>query len=134
MKLTVNHSLSSSVPLFRVLIAYVDQLHDFVQQVPPLAWELLDYAQEPLEIIYPRRKFVMRDDANPSEICVRWVKHPRLLSFLKKEGPVWATPAVATSEDEVSSFRLVDCYNKKYPYKKVRTMRVNDDNTFTFIR
>ena len=122
-------------PTFRVLVAYVDQLHDFVQQAPPLAWELLEYAQEPLEIVYPERKFTISEDEDAPSICVRWVKHPKLLKFLMKEGPVWAAPISPFNEGKVPPFpfRTVDCYDKNYPYTLVKTMIVNVDGTFTFL-
>ena len=80
-------------PMYRVLIAYTDQLHSFVQRIPALAWELLEYAQEPLEIVYPVKKDTVKRGEDTPEICVRWVKQPKLLTHLRKTGPLWAVAA-----------------------------------------
>ena len=129
-----NTSSDYSLPTFCVLIAYVDQLHNFVQHVPSLAWELLEYAQEPLEIMYPERKLSLSGDEDAPKICVRWAKHPKLLKFLQKEGPVWTTPAFLNTRDQRFSYTTIDCYDKNYPYEKVKTVVINADDTFTFIR
>lgn len=122
------------LPVYRVLIPTAEQLHDYVQRVPPLAWELLEYAQEPLEIIYPQRKYKFRQKDEPTEICVRWVKHPKLLRFLQKEGPQWAVRALPTFKSAPPAFRTTDCYDRHYPYQKVKTVAIAVDDTFTFLR
>lgn len=125
---------SATVPTYRVLIAHLDQLHNFVQSVPPLAWELLEYASEPLEIVYPQRKPLLLRPEGPATICVRWVKQPRLLRFLQKEGPMWAVRPAATASVVSPAWKTIDCTDKKYPYKQVKTVVVAADGTFTFLR
>ena len=122
------------LPIFRVLIAYVDQLHDFVQHVPPLAWELLEYAQEPLEIVYPKRKFTVSDDDDAPQICVRWAKQPKLLRYLQKAGPVWAIPTSFCSSNPLPPAYIIDCRDKNAPYLLVKTVAISTDDTFAFLR
>lgn len=122
-----------SLPVAHVLIAYLDQLHDFVQQIPPLAWELLEHAQEPLEIVYPQRKPKLTQEGAPPEICVRWVRQPRLLKFVQKAGPQWARP-VSTVQTPLLDFTTVDCYDRQSPYQRVKTVVIAADNTFFFLR
>lgn len=123
-----------SVPLLRVLIAYVDQLHNYVQEIPPLAWELLEYADEPLEIVYPQKKFSVQTENESSAICVRLVKQPKLLRFLQKQGPVWAARWEDGNFENISVATPVDCRDKKYPYQYVKTVMIRRDGTFTFLR
>lgn len=126
--------VSPTVPTHRVLIAHSDQLHNFVQRVPPLAWELLEYATEPVEIVYPERKLTLNDSDQPATICVRWVKQPQLLRFVQKEGPLWAVLPTATDKVELAAVKRVDCTSKKYPYRRVRTIAIFADDTFKFLR
>ena len=119
---------------FQVLIAYSDQLHQFVQRVPSLAWELLEYAQEPLEIIYPERKSTVGDDLDAPSICVRWVQHPKVSAFLKKTGPVWSTHTLLHDAKHCPPHSVIECYERKYPYSAVKTIRIAADSTFTFLR
>ena len=124
---------SDVLPSIRLLIAYPDQLHNFVQTIPTLAWELLEYATEPLEVVYPLRKVKIKEEGESLKICVRWVKQPKLLRFLQKYGPHWALlDAKVTTLPAV--FAVKDCYDKQYPYQVVRTMVINEDNSFSFIR
>ena len=125
----------SQLPTFRVLIAYSDQLYDFVQTVPPLAWELLEYATEPLEIIYSQKKKRVKDWGTSAEICVRWAKQPKLSQFLRKYGPHWAVPdSLATAMNRPKTFLTKECYDKNYPYQMVKTIAIAQDDSFSFIR
>ncbi len=36
-----------------VLISKIEQLSEYVEQVPDLAWDLVEFAEDPLTIIYP---------------------------------------------------------------------------------
>jgi hypothetical protein len=127
-------SVAHGVPTHRVLIAHPDQLHKFVQSVPPLAWELLEYATEPLEIVYPERKPTLNYPDQPTAICVRWVKQPQLLRFVQKEGPLWAVHPAAIGGDDLMPIKNIDCTSKRYPYRRVRTVAVFADDTFRFLR
>ena len=124
---------SDGLPTLRILIAYADQLHTYVRQVPSLAWELLEHAQEPLEIVYPERKLPVYDIQDIPGICVRWVKHPKLATFLQKRGPMWAVRAPSLSKAP-PPFSTVDCYHTEYPYQRVKTVAIQADNTFSFLR
>jgi L-threonylcarbamoyladenylate synthase len=41
-----------------VLISKIEQLSEYVEQVPDLAWDLVEFAEDPLTIIYPKGKNV----------------------------------------------------------------------------
>ena len=127
-------SPSEVVPTYRVLIAHLDQLHDFVQRIPPLAWDLLEYASEPLEIVYPERKSTLVHPDQPLTICVRWVKQPQLLRLVQKEGPLWAVYPKTTATIDSPPWQKIDCSSKKYPYQQVKTVVLSSDDTFSFLR
>jgi len=41
-----------------VLISKIEQLSEYVEQVPDIAWDLVEFAEDPLTIIYPKAKNV----------------------------------------------------------------------------
>lgn len=47
----------ASQPLV-VMIAEIGQLYDYVQKVPDIAWDIVEYAEKPLTVIYPKGKNV----------------------------------------------------------------------------
>src|SRR5687767_13670850 len=54
------HQLKKREPLqpFVVLINDIGQLHDYVQKVPDIAWDIVEFAERPLTVIYPKGKNV----------------------------------------------------------------------------
>ena len=58
-----------------VLIAKIEQLSEYVEQVPDLAWDLVEFAEDPLTIIYPKGKNVSPSLLGPDgSIAIRLVK------------------------------------------------------------
>ena len=41
-----------------VLISKIEQLSEYVEEVPEIAWDLVEFAEDPLTIIYPKGKNV----------------------------------------------------------------------------
>lgn len=54
------HVLKRREPIqpFVVMIAEIGQLYDYVQKVPDIAWDIVEYAEKPLTVIYPKGKNV----------------------------------------------------------------------------
>lgn len=58
-----------------VLISKIEQLSEYVEQVPDLAWDLVEFAEVPLTIIYPKGKNVSPSLLGPDgSIAIRLVK------------------------------------------------------------
>ena len=58
-----------------VLISKIEQLSEYVEQVPDLAWDLVEFAEDPLTIIYPKGKNVSHSLLGPDgSIAIRLVK------------------------------------------------------------
>ena len=58
-----------------VLISKIEQLSEYIEQVPDLAWDLVEFAEDPLTIIYPKGKNVARSLLGPDgSIAIRLVK------------------------------------------------------------
>ena len=58
-----------------VLISKIEQLSEYVEQVPDLAWDLVEFAEDPLTIVYPKGKNVSPSLLGPDgSIAIRLVK------------------------------------------------------------
>lgn len=58
-----------------VLISKIEQLSEYIEQVPDLAWDLVEFAEDPLTIIYPKGKNVAPSLLGPDgSIAIRLVK------------------------------------------------------------
>lgn len=52
------HQLKKREPQqpFTILIAEIGQLYDYVQKVPEIAWDIVEFAEKPLTVVYPKGK------------------------------------------------------------------------------
>ncbi|MEN9363536.1 MAG: hypothetical protein RI903_844 [Bacteroidota bacterium] len=58
-----------------LLISKIEQLNEYVEQVPEIAWDLVDFAEDPLTVIYPKGKNVSPHLLGPEgSIAIRLVK------------------------------------------------------------
>ncbi|HXA01280.1 MAG TPA: L-threonylcarbamoyladenylate synthase [Cytophagaceae bacterium] len=71
-----------------VLISEIGQLYDYVQKIPEIAWDLVDFAEEPLTVIYPQGKNVAPELlGEDGSIAVRLVRDEfcrKLISKFRK--------------------------------------------------
>lgn len=123
-----------TLPLYSVWVSREEDLHDFVYQVPDLAWEMLEYAEEPLEIIYPRRKFVSpQNETTEDPISIRLVRGRQLEAFVRRHGPLLTFRAVNKQTESIID-ETHDLREKDAPYDKVKSMKLFADGSFTFVR
>ncbi|WP_044173945.1 L-threonylcarbamoyladenylate synthase [Flectobacillus major] len=60
---------------FIVLISKVEQLSEYVVEIPELAWNLVEFAEKPLTVIYPKGKNLAPNLMGPDgSIAIRLVK------------------------------------------------------------
>jgi L-threonylcarbamoyladenylate synthase len=58
-----------------LLISKIEQLKEYVEQVPEIAWDLVDFAEDPVTVIYPKGKNVSPHLLGPEgSIAIRLVK------------------------------------------------------------
>ena len=126
----------AELPPYTVWITREEQIHRFVQSIPDLAWELMEYATEPLSIIYTRGKAVIKGEKAPVDRCVRLITQPKLLKLLAAQ-PAWLSVPLSNLKNEDQSIHWaeeeIDCYDQKYPYSRVKIMRIYEDNSFSFL-
>jgi len=128
-------ALESLVPVYTIWISREEDLHRFVSHIPDLAWEMLEYASEPLEILYPQRKYALSiDKDSTAPISIRLVTGKITHAFVRKIGPLitinvdkW--PNLAMLADEERSLR-----EQTDTHTRVKTMKLFADGSFTFLR
>jgi L-threonylcarbamoyladenylate synthase len=58
-----------------VLISKIEQLSEYVEEVPEIAWDLVEFAEDPLTVIYPKGKNVSKHLLAPDgSIAIRLLK------------------------------------------------------------
>ncbi|WPP51525.1 hypothetical protein [Catalinimonas niigatensis] len=124
----------TGLPRYTIFIKHEEDLHAFVKQIPELAWEMLEYAEEPLELVYPQKKYSppFEDD---NFISIRLVKQNKLNQLVHKFGPLITFPLEpSASYPDLPIDEEINCGDKKSPYHSVKTMKLFDDGSFTFLR
>lgn len=94
---------------FIVLLDTVDRLPDYVQQVPDIAWDLLEMADSPLTIIFPKGiKIAPQVMAHDGSIGIRIVSRGfchELIRALRK--PLVSTSANFSGAPSPHSFAMI---------------------------
>ena len=77
-----------------VLIASIDQLWDYVAQIPEIAWDIVEFSEKPVTVIYPKGKNLAANLlGEDGSIGIRLVKD----EFCKKVIQKFRKPLVSTS-------------------------------------
>jgi len=123
-------------PTYTVWLTQIEQIHQFVRHVPDLAWELMDYATEPLSLIYADAKPLFKDDASPPEISVRLITQTELLKVLTTRQP-WISMRLEDISPDFSFeswvMKRIELKTKGKPLQKLKTMRVFDNGRFSIL-
>lgn len=68
-----------------VLIHDVGQLYDYVQKVPDVAWDIIEFSEKPLTVILPQGKNVAKEVlGDDGSIAIRLVKKGFVYELLRK--------------------------------------------------
>ncbi len=89
-----------------VLVCNESMINRYVKEVPPIVWELIETAEEPLTIIYPEgRMLAEKLVAADSSIAIRLVKDEFCNTLIHKFGkPIVSTSANISGEPTPMSF------------------------------
>lgn len=83
----LSHKLPGFTDKVFLLISDISQLYDYVVKIPEIAWDIVDYAEKPVSVIYPQGKNVpailLR---NKGRIMIQLVKDEVIQSLLKSWG------------------------------------------------
>jgi len=123
------------LPPYAVWISREEDLHDFVYQIPDLAWDMMEYAEEPLEILYPQRKYVSPlQEAAQEPISIRLVRGKKLETFVRQHGPLLTFPVQIIETQPACVDEQHDLREKEQTHKRVKSMKLFSDGSFTFVR
>lgn len=132
-----------------VLLDSDQKLAGYVTEVPELAYDLIEFAENPLTIIYPKAKNLAKNVLHPDgSIGIRIVRHPfceQLIQRFRK--PIVSTSANLSGQPAPKNFHgiapeliqgvdyVVDYEQEELSEKKPSTiMRLDTDGRFSFIR
>ena len=95
---------------FIILISNPEQLYNYVEKIPEIAWDLIDFAEEPLTVIYPKGKQLPnRVLAEDGSIAIRLVKEGECFELLKKlKNGLISTSANLSGQESPSHFSEID--------------------------
>ncbi|MEM9832849.1 MAG: hypothetical protein AAF944_19610 [Bacteroidota bacterium] len=123
-------------PTYTIWLTRIEQIHQFVSRIPNLAWELMDYATEPLSLVYSHTKPLFPEEVTPPEVCIRLVNEHSLLRVLSPKY-AWLTvaldrlPSGACISDRIG--KDIRIKNSAWSRRSIKIMRVHDNGEFSFI-
>lgn len=93
-----------------ILVADTDQLFNYVVKIPDLAWDLIEYSEKPVTIIYPEGKNVADSLKGPDgSLAVRVVRDEFCRQMLRKSRmAITSTSANLTGNPAPNMFRDID--------------------------
>jgi L-threonylcarbamoyladenylate synthase len=93
-----------------VLLGSINDIDRYVKEVPVLAYDLIEYSEKPLTIIYDGAKGLAPNAINEDgSIGIRVVKHPFCEQLLRKfRKPIISTSANLSGEPSPKSFSDID--------------------------
>jgi L-threonylcarbamoyladenylate synthase len=134
---------------FIVLLDSDSKLQSYVNEIPAIAYDLIEYAENPLTIVYSGAKNLAKNViGNDGSIGIRIVKHDFCTQLLQRfRKPIVSTSANFSGEDSPKNFHsinpeiydlvdyIVDFEQENQEQKPVSTiMKLEADGTFKFIR
>jgi L-threonylcarbamoyladenylate synthase len=95
---------------FILLISDISQLSIYVEKVPDIAWDLVEFAENPLTVIYPKGKNVPKIAlADDGSIAIRLVKNGPCKELIYKFGKaIVSTSANISGEKSPKNFKEID--------------------------
>ncbi|MDQ3536040.1 MAG: hypothetical protein M3421_10490 [Bacteroidota bacterium] len=114
-----------------LLIHDISQLYDYVGKIPEIAWDIVDFAEDPLDVVYPAGKNVspaiLRQDGG---IRIRLMKEGEVYNLLKRFKK--ALYCIAVSKNEfVDKLPVEEVDNKDFKLAtKIIKLEVNGEIRF----
>src|SRR4249920_3111805 len=92
-----------------VLLDAPEKLNKYVREVPAQAWDLVEYSEKPLTIVYSGAMQVARNIiSNDGTVAIRIVKNNFCIALLRKFGkPIVSTSANVSGEETPLSFNSI---------------------------
>jgi L-threonylcarbamoyladenylate synthase len=92
-----------------ILISEIGQLYDYVEKIPEIAWDMADFAENPLTIIYPKGKGVAPELlGSDGSIAIRLVKDDFCRKLVSKfRRAIVSTSANISGIESPSNFKQI---------------------------
>ncbi len=134
---------------FIILVDAPEKMEQFVQEVPSIAYDLVEYAEHPLTLVFDSGKNVSASVLSPTgSIAIRIVKQGFCHELIKRfRGPLLSTSANISGEQAAAGFAeipasIIEQVDYVVPEREARFMtlkastiiKLSDDGTFTFLR
>ena len=134
---------------FIILLDTVNKLQSYVNEVPAIAYDLIEYAEKPLTIIYSGAKNLAENVINTDgSVGIRVVKHDFCTQLIQRfRKPIVSTSANISGDVYPENFRsinpellesvdyVVNLEQESTEQKSISTiMRLETDGRFEFIR
>ena len=93
-----------------VLIAEIGQLYHYVENIPEIAWDIVEFAEKPLTVIYPKGKNTCPELLGPDgSIAVRLTKDAFCTKLIKKfRKGIVSTSANISGDPSPTSFSTIN--------------------------
>ena len=131
-----------------VLVDTAERLKDYVTNVPPIAYDLIAHASNPLSIVYTQSKNLAKNISADHSVCIRVVNNNFCKEVIRRLGkPITSTSANLTGQpssmifsdicDEIKNAvdYVVQLYHDSFAKPKCSTIiKLNEDNTFEILR
>ncbi|MCL2681959.1 MAG: L-threonylcarbamoyladenylate synthase [Bacteroidales bacterium] len=92
------------------LIDHVERLADCVEHIPPVVYDLLEAADKPLTIVYPKAKGALKNiAAEDGSVGIRIAKHPFCQKLIcELDSPIVSTSANHTGDPSPVGFQSLN--------------------------
>lgn len=93
-----------------VLIQEIGQLQNYVAEVPEIAWDIVEFAEDPLTVVYPNAKNLATNLlANDGSVAIRLCSDEFCIKLLQRfKRPLVATSANISGEPSPKNFVEID--------------------------
>lgn len=86
---------------FIILISDISQLSIYVEKVPDIAWDLVEFAEKPLTVVYPKGKNLPKELlAQDGSVAIRLVKDEHCKNLIYRFGKAIASTSANISGDK----------------------------------
>jgi L-threonylcarbamoyladenylate synthase len=116
-----------------LLISDISQLYDYVVKIPEIAWDIVDFTEKPVSIIYPQGKnvpdFLSRKDGR---VMIQMIKQGDLHYIIKNWGKALFAIALPDEYDvsQIFPFNLQSSENIKLDKGKIIHLELNGEIKF----
>ena len=131
-----------------ILVDSAERLKDYVVDVPPIAYDLIDHTTNPLSIVFSQSKNLAKNISSDKSVCIRVVDNEFCKEVIRRLGkPITSTSANLSGQPTAMTYNdisdeiknsvdyVVQLYHDSFCKPKSSTIiKLNADNTFEILR